>query len=65
MTIVFPLYHEVKNELEKVRNIFNKLEYLATGNNLSDTSTNILYFGESGIQINNKPDTIQQKMNLK
>jgi hypothetical protein len=50
---------------KKGRNIFNKVESVATGNNLSDTSSNILYFGESGIQINNKPDTIQQKMNLK
>jgi len=31
---------------------------VATENNLSDTPENILSTGESGIQINNKPDSV-------
>jgi hypothetical protein len=36
----------------------NRLEKLATENNLYDTPRNIFNIDESGLPINNKPDTI-------
>jgi hypothetical protein len=41
-----------------VRTFFKMLDKVATEDNLSDTPRNIFNFDESGIQINNKPDTI-------
>jgi hypothetical protein len=49
----------------KVGIFFNMLEYLATENKLSETFTNILIFCESGIQINQEPDTLYRKMSQK
>jgi hypothetical protein len=37
---------------------FNVLEKVGTENNFSDTPGNIFNFDDSGIQINNKPDSV-------
>jgi hypothetical protein len=41
------------------------LDKVATENNLSDTPENIFNTDESGIQINNKPDSVKEKRGLK
>jgi len=38
---------------------FNMLERVATENNLSDAPGNIINNNESGIQINDKPDSVR------
>ena len=41
-----------------VGKVFNLLEKVATENTLYDTPGNIFKIDESGIQINNKPDSV-------
>jgi hypothetical protein len=48
-----------------VGTFFNMLEKLATENNISDTPGNIFNTDESGIQINNKADTVITEKGLK
>jgi hypothetical protein len=42
-----------------VGTFFNMLEKVATENNLSDAPGNVINNNESGIQINNKPDSVR------
>jgi hypothetical protein len=48
-----------KNEQAHFWNIFNTLEKIATESDVSDAPENVTNNNESGIQINNNPDSVR------